>query len=597
MTTSRVGQWWFAPLQAGSTTTSGLRTLLMGAHLKPAEMFVREVTQNSVDARMPALTSTVEMTFHVGSLLPSQHKHLRTFLLGNGTLLKHADAMETPAGPDPEAVALRGFASEFGQTRVLRVEDFGTRGLGGVVGGNGNEDHFSRLVYFFGQSHELGSTAGGAFGFGKSVYSVASAVRTVVYYSRPADGRPSRLIAVSLLPGHLLDGQQFLGYALCGRISNSSSFPVHPLEGEDADDLAAAIGMTRRTSSTCGTSLMVIDCDYTADDLRLALEKWWWPRLVHSGPDGLIARFSEDGLQLPAPNPIKNPQLAPFVQAYRHLLDGAIDTPDVKTDLVRSTGKRIIGRVVLKRVDLDPSDVEDDDPWFVSTVAMFRGPRLVVRYALLGAPSRTPFVGVFTAERFMDGVLRRSENPSHSDWDPESSRLEDDSNERTFVAAVERRCKALARNFQESFESRPIQTTSRMHVLQELLGRLLLQGSTPGALPPAPPRPVAISVQERRIVERGIDQATVEVSARHPGEELPARLQVSAHLLGDAHRTSIGQLPVELFDAQDHRLAVGTTAEHAFDVPQEGKIRFVARARSPIDSPVKFVVTVMGRDA
>jgi hypothetical protein len=520
------------------------------------------------------------MKFHVMQMLPSLQKNLQTFLFGTGELERHASVMKTGDSSEAEALALQKLKGDERYTRVLCVEDFGTRGLGGILGGNGTDDHFSRLVYFFGQTHDLGSTAGGAFGFGKSVYSIASSVRTVLYYSRPADVQPSRFIAVSLFPGH----------------SPNPSFPVHPLEGDEADDVAESIGMTRRTGSSSGTSLMVLDCDYSADDLRLALEKWWWPRLVQTGPDGLIAKFYQDGAPLPPPNPIKNPQVAPFVQAYRHMLDGGVDTPNIKTDVVRSIGNRILGKVVLKSIEVDPSDVDDEDAWYVSTVAMFRGPRLVVRYAPLGTPNRTPFAGVFSAEPFMDEILRRSENPAHSDWDPVSSRLNDDTNEQTFVSAVERRCRVIARGFQDSFESRPIHATSRMHVLQDLLGRLLLKGTKPGALPPSPPRPVSISVHESRLPDGGVDQAIVEISVKHPGEELPARLQVMAHLLGDANRSSIGQLTVELFDSHQQRVAAGNAVEYAFTVPSEGKIRFMARAESPSDSPVRFVVTVTGRE-
>jgi len=484
-----------------------------------------------------------------------------------------------------------------GNVRVLTVEDFNTKGLGGVIGGKGGDDHFSRLVYFFGQSHGEGD-AGGAFGFGKSVYSVASRVRTVLYYSKPADGRPSRLISVSLLPGHDHAGATFTGYALCGRPSEDPSFPVVPLEGPDADDLASAIGLTDRTEDRFGTSLMVLDCDYDTEDLRQALEKWWWPRIITTGAEGLVARFSHDGVTLPAANPVARPDLAPFVQAHRHFLDGAPDTPDTKTELVRSVGKRVVGKLVLKRIEASAGNGEEEETaWHECRVAMYRGPKLVVRYSSFGTLSKTPFVGIFIAEPFMNPILRRSENPAHDTWAPESNRLDPDTHESTYVQSIEKRCKVLAQGFQEGFEARPPQPTSRLHVLQELLGKIMMQGTAPGSLPPAPRRPVSIAVRELRKLGEGYDEATILVTARNGGVEIPARLQVTAHVLGDARRNQLEAIEVEILDANLRSLVKSTTPELAFEVPANGSVRYVARAPSPLDSPVRFHVTVAGRGA
>lgn len=583
--------WWFDPSRAGTMRASGLRSLLEGAHLTGPELFVREVTQNSVDAHAGVGNEPVRLRFASYELTPSQHEALRTFLASDRDVVRRVESF---AGTEQFATdgGLFGRSSPTDPpTRVLLVEDFATKGLGGSLGGEGPDDHFSRLVYFFGQSHGDGA-AGGAFGFGKSVYSVASSVRTVVYYSRPADGGPNRLIAVSLFPSHAHEGRKYTGYALCGMATDDDLFPIVPLEGEEADTLASAIGMSRRGGDDTGTSLLVVDCAYRAEELREALEKWWWPRLVTTGPGGLVVEMTQDGGTLPAPRPAARPDLEPFVRAYQHYLDAREDTLDTRTKPIRSTGMRPVGKLVLRRIEL-PEGADEDESWHAHTIAMFRGPRLVVTYAPLGRQHMTPFVGVFVADDDMDAVLRRAENPAHDTWAPESSRLGD--GERTWVRAVEKHCRRLAADFQAGFDAKPLEPTSRLRALEDLLGRMFQSGTSPGPVPKGPERPVSLSVHERRSQADGLDEARIEVVPRDSVDTLPARVQVAAHLLGDAHRSHLDHLVVELFDDEGRSLSTGRQAEHPFELPPDGVARFVARTRAPSDSIVKFSVTVSGR--
>lgn len=594
------GDWWFAPLTAGTTAASGLNNLLTGSKLSQPEMFVREVTQNSVDARLLGRAHPVEVFFRSKLLDPSQQRHLRSLLAGKGKLTQHLSAMVNTQPTSAEALSFEGMLSNPHPWRVLIVEDYGTHGLGGQLGANGPEDHFSKLVYFFGQTWTGDSTKGGAFGFGKSVYSTGSKVRTVVYYSRPANGKPSRLIAVSLLPGHSLNGTSYLGYGICGLGTADANFPVHPYEGHAADLLAESIGFNVRSEEESGTSIMVLNCDYSAESLKGAIEKWWWPRIVTTGGEGLRARFFHDGRELNPPNPVQNQRLQPFVQSFRHFLDGGEDSPDTKSYEVRTKGNRVLGKLILKRIDVAPAEEVGEDEisesWHYSSVAMFRGPRLVVNYSEYGTKYQTPFVGVFAAAEDIDSVLRKSENPAHTNWDPDSSRLLAENGEPFLVKAVARRCRQLASDFQKSFERSTVARFSQIHVLQDILGRLMVHGSSPGGLPPGDERPVELSVKQRRNLDEAYDEAVIEIGRRQPGDDLPARLQVSALLLGDANRSKIGEIPIEIFDDAKERLASGLLTEHTFDVPGQGKVRFFARATLNVSSPIKFVVKVAGRE-
>ncbi len=585
--------WWFDVSSAGTMMTSGLRALLEGAHLTGPELFVREVTQNSVDARLPDSNDPVRLRFSSYSLTPSQSDTLGQFLLADGQLRRHLTHF---IGKDDFAQDGGFFlrAEQPGRgTRVLLVEDFETKGLGGTIGGDAPEDHFSRLVYFFGQSHQDGTT-GGAFGFGKSVYSVASDVRTVIYYSRPAGHRTSRLIGVSLFPSHSIDGRRYTGYALCGDRGPDDSFPIVPIEGVQADEIASGLGMVRRAEGNSGTSLLVVDCAYSAESLQLALEKWWWPRLVTTGPGGLVAEAYQDGTRLLPPNPEARPELEGFVRAYNHLLDVRDDTSEAIRRVVKSIGQRVVGSVALRRIDA-PNEEEAEEAWHSHSVALIRGPKLVVRYERMGRQHLTPFVGVFAVDEGMNPIFQKSENPAHDTWAPESGRLNDA--ERVFIRAVYKRCKEYAREFQASFIAKPVAPTSRLRVLEDLLGKLFQRGQSPGSVPKGDARPVAMSVRERRIEARGIDEAVIEIRPKSTGDAIPARLQVTAHLLGDAQKTQIDSLHVELYDGEDRVLSQGKQVEQAFDLAPGGAARFIARTRPPAGSLVRFTVTVTGRSA
>lgn len=584
-----VGSWWFDPARAGTMRTSGLRSLLEGAHLTGPEMFVREVTQNSVDARLDS-NEPVVMHFSSYLLTPSQRRAMNDFLLGDGQV---SNRLDTFKGQEQFAANGGFFGAENveAETRVLLVEDFGTKGLGGSFGGDGPEDHFSRLVYFFGQSHEEGSR-GGAFGFGKSVYSVASAVRTVIYYSKPEDKVPSRLIAVSLFPGHEYGGRRYTGYALCGLPGSDDSFPIEPIEGEAADELARNMGMQAREDAETGTSLLIVDCAYSAEDLKEALEKWWWPRLVTTGAHGLVATLFQDGRQLPEPNPVARADLEQLVKAYQHFLDNREDTPETKSRVLRSTHKRVVGKLTLRRVYVDP-EVIDEESWHTHTVALIRGPKLVVQYAPFGRRHMPPFIGVFVADEAMDPVFRRAENPAHDTWAPESNRLMED--ERPLVRAVEKYAKQFARDFQASFMAKPIAPTSRLRALEDLLGQMFNKGQHVGTIPPGADRPISLRVRESRDATQGFDEARIEIRPTSVQEPLPARLSVTAHLLADANRNRLDALSVELLDHEGRSLAKGNQAEHAFDLSPGSVVRFTARTSSPKESPVKFTVVVSGR--
>lgn len=594
--------WSFSRVAAGSVASSGLTNLLEGTHLTESERFVREAIQNSVDARIPDAKHPVEVRISRFRPPTSTAAALLDMLHVDGQLARRVPLF---GGVDgfPEGGAFLGSApDEPRPTTWLTFEDFGTRGLGGALRGQGADDHFARLVYFFGNSHGSDGDQGGAFGFGKSVHSNASAIRTVVYYSRPVD-LPSRLIVVSLFPRHTLDGVGYLGYATFGVDSGDPAFPTDPLVGEQADRVAGSLGLQVRDDDTTGTSLLVVDCPYDLGAVRAATEKWWWPRLVTTGPDSLTVRLFDEGTEVDGPRPRSRDDLEPFIKAYLHLLDTRSDATDVATHVVQSVGKKVVGRLALRKLDAadaPPSERPDDDPtpepedtsWSVDAVATFRGPRLVVAYRPLPESPSSRIVGVFVADESMNVVLRGAENPAHDTWSP--TRRDLTPQQRTWVKSIDTGIKKHAKTFRSKFEDRRVSSSRGLGPLEEALGRLMTTGKRPGPPPKAEPRPVSISLTQRRNLDIGTDEAVIVISGAPGYGTVGGRLHVQASLLGDGRATVLEKLGVVLADGRGTDVAEGMEPTAAFEVDENSSVRFVARTTSRSDSLVRFTVSATG---
>ncbi|MEX2535030.1 MAG: hypothetical protein WD273_05460 [Trueperaceae bacterium] len=338
--------------------------------------------------------------------------------------------------------------------------------------------------------------------------------------------------------------------------------------------------------------MLVLGCSYDVEEIRSAVEKWWWPRIVSGVGGRLEVTFRRGEEVLPSPDPKARADLLPFVTAYERILDKRDDEERARTVQIRSLGRRLVGTLSLVALDDDLGD--EDELWFKNRVATFRGPRLVVEYLQAGRDFLTPFVGVFVADPEVDPILRRSEPPAHDHWAPESERLDADERENTIVAAVHKHVWNQAKEFQEALAPQPKESTRRFRALETLLGQVFRKGSGPGPVPPGDQRPIHLSVQQSRIYGQRRDQAVIEVWPREGVGQLKARLEVEAHVLGDADRRQLEKLEVQLRDDRGTLLADGLKAGHSFDIPDGGKRSFLASAATDLESVVRFKVRVSG---
>lgn len=587
-------------------STQGLSKLLNSTELNKAEVFVREAIQNSVDAQHPDAKEHVRIAIKSRTLDTPQQMALNEFLLSH-TLQRHIKAaIETESDRRAGTLAdATGNARLAKNTRVLTVEDFNTKGLGGDLGKPGPESHFTRLVYHFGQSHDNYGSQGGAYGFGKTAYSAASKSSTVIYYSKPADGNPSRLIAVSLLPEHEVDGEHFTGYALCGIESGSASYPRHPVAGEAADELAERLGLTPRSAEQTGTSIMVLDSNYTAAELKGPIETWWWPRLETVGLYGLSVTLQHEGEPQIKPEPRRREDLRGFIQAHDHQKDARRDRAETKTYTIKSTGKREVGKLTFQAVEGDgiatqasteSDELDENADVPKNTVALMRGPRLVVAYQPAGVSQGQGFCGVFESTHDMNPVLRQAENQTHDLWTPTANDLGD--KESKYVRAIYKWIKLNADEFQAQFEERAPDSPSRLRQLEDVLGSIFRQGKKPGPVPQGAERPVSLSVVPWRDENPRTQRARITIVA--DGDEataqIPCRIRVYAEVLGDTRHTKIGTAEVEILDHDGNPKVKGDPAEVVLTVKSNEPSILTAIAETDEKTTVKFAVDVDGAE-
>ena len=172
--------------------------------------------------------------------------------------------------------------------RTLKIEDFGTEGLGGPLTGSSDRDaRFYRLLKGFGVEDHSSTSTGGTYGFGKRAYSRPSNANAVSFYSvfKPTiktGGVHARLIVASLFHTHFFDGSQYVGRAWYG--SRVSPTVCDPLVDGDAHKFAESLGFERRGPESRGASIMAFGSAINMDELRNGIEENWWPRMIDGGP-------------------------------------------------------------------------------------------------------------------------------------------------------------------------------------------------------------------------------------------------------------------------------------------------------------------------
>lgn len=574
-------------------TTSIFQNVLQASGFSEAERLAREAIQNSADAHLKKCELPVSVCFEKRSLTGESKKELVTALALDEEPASREDLFDLPEGNalsqahDPDA-----------PLPVLIISDHNTHGLTGRWDGTGADDHFGRLVVNLGIDDKADSTeiSGGSFGFGKTVYGKSSGIGVVAFYSafeptKATDGASARFMATGFFSQHEHQGEDYDGFAFFGLPDPDHDGEALPFTDDQAHTLAAACGLEPRDVDTAGTTILIVDCDLDMQDLKLAAEIYWWPRLIRQDLDLVLI---DEGEEL-FPRPKSNDEIRPFIDCYQNYVSDYNDPPTATLKRFNSLniedqykGMGHISCVLL-----------EDDSKLKNKVALTRGPGMVVEYLPAGTDSFEPCAGVYVSDPDIEKYLTYSEPQMHDKWDPQADRLK-----KKFphygpkvVESTLQRVVRHFRDFQKSQEPPVPPGGPQPKELANLLGRFMsMPGKRPDQGPDKPTRPISLHVEERRTEHQGSiwDQAVIEIELREEYEKESVNCRLSAHheVLADASHRVLTRSLCRLFDAGETEL--GSKDQNGIDIALEKgqRVRLIAKAETERESLARIRVAV-----
>lgn len=407
-----------------------------------ANLLVREMAQNSWDARLQPARATQPPSFEVRMRLLSSR--VRT------VLLDHVFREVAPESRLREDLAIPGCAA-------LEINDRGTKGLGGpdlitVNRRPGDPEDYVRLVLAIGAPHARDSKSGGTYGFGKTASYLASAHSTVVIWSRfrgPDGAFGERFIASCMGDSFTLDGRRFTGrqwWALPREgMAFSGELSFHPASGRAARQLGEAVFDSRFGPEDTGTSVLILSprLSELEDPLEglegrvtAAMVNNLWPKVSDNQPLSrrMDLRVWSGKLEVPVRFG------SPVATALRSCLDGirrvqageANENPLVQVTEIRCGKPRaLVGHLALTKVLSGPGKEPLKDLLGKVTHMRSEAELVVKAESFRGMESGDiPWLGVFKPTVQMDPIFAAAEPPSHDDWKPEAVT---DPRQRTFV--------------------------------------------------------------------------------------------------------------------------------------------------------------------
>lgn len=409
--------WWPQPVAPeGYSDSEGIKRQLGSLRLDPLTVLVREAGQNSCDAALPH-DSDIDFSIRIQSLTAQQRNVWTDFLL-----------------PETHGAGLGIKAALTNSPTMVMVSDRGTTGLGGVLRSDesplpGERKDFVNFIRNVGANKTL-ELSGGSYGFGKGIFYSLSRCHAIVADSvcKFRGTRQRRLMGAALgrpydHGGHLFTGRHWLG----GIDSDGYSTP---LLDQVATETAEALGLPGFERGETGTTVVIVAADLGCDGdvprdpesaaAFIASSVLWhlWPRMLYGRKSRLVPTVWLNGDPIAMPEPERLPELWPFVDAYRKVLE-----EDRSESPVRRQRPQHIGRFALSQ---GMAPVWDDE--LLARAAPFEGRAhhcvrmrqadLVVDY-FPGEPipnERVQYGGVFRASVEADEYFAAAEPPTHDDW-------------------------------------------------------------------------------------------------------------------------------------------------------------------------------------
>lgn len=504
-------------------------------YLDDLSLFIREVTQNSWDARIKTKpVNDINFEIELGAFNKSQSNIFKETIF-NGDAYANMLVEKLVS------------ATKEGNPFII-VRDSGTVGLEGPTEANlarEGKNNFISFVRNIGQSRH-DPNDGGTYGFGKAVFFKYSDARTFITYTRTHDENGklvSRIIGMTLdkenmPPNVICTGRHWWGVKPATDVNYNQ-----PLSGDNADLLATQIGFKKYKPEQTGTSVLIISPKFPFDNTSIhlsspegrntvanaigeTLNAWYWPRIMGSGDRNgkIIPSIICDGKILEVSAATEMSPLNLYATAFEEI-QGIINNPEHITNPLVSLKEiknirsgdvygylAIFKAHIIERPAYSAKLLKERHPlsglmWGAdarpatsSHVALVRNQGQIIRY-LETTPSTRPsqeYGAVFylhpkgrnAAEINLE--IRKSEQAAHDDWSTTASPR---------AAFIIRKITELIENFVAPVDVNQINGFGRTGRVSLMLAVLWGDGDGPGGIDPpiTPPKPTTGSSNSKKI--------------------------------------------------------------------------------------------------
>jgi hypothetical protein len=518
-----------------------------------AEIFARELVQNFVDAardhrhQNPDLSSKPKLVFEFHEFTGKQGRDLRE-KLGLNTHRERFDSLSVDEKNNLRIGNSRVLQGDTDLLKMLVVKESYTTGMSGqwemtdrVTDDEGKKIIRKMRSAFLSSVGQRNLNGLGAYGEGKRAVIGASVPRIMLAYTcfqkQKITGQITRrFLGVTYwrpheeitLSGGINEAKSATGLAMWGS-GNLNGDRTHagrpsPLEDEQADLLICDLAIpgvelrSPEVDADFGTTMIFVEPSFTAEDVKWALERNWWPLIVDEEAELFVT--DTDGVTLPI-NPESRPELKLFIENYKilknsklgfvrdengHVADpisGLIIQKDnvVREDLVEelrcsSTGQDVVGTLGLS-IDCSMggwSYKDRDTNWTI--VALVRD-GMIIEYEPFPRQRQgsTPFVrGVFVTNSDKNKkpceLLRTAEPPLHNHWVEKSDAF--DAGAVKLAKELYLAIGASVKDFRKQYSAKPEPSNGEFEEFGEAFGEDEddnVQPQPPKPSPPLPPQP------------------------------------------------------------------------------------------------------------
>lgn len=426
--------------------------LLGKTTLSPLEVLVREMAQNSWDARLDG--SAPEFGIHLRRLDFRLRAEVETLL---------SDALS-----DGHQVLARTT-----NQHILEVFDRGTTGLDGPVdlrnSAPGVSKNYEDLILKVGVPRDDGK-GGGTYGFGKTAAYAFSEIGVVIYWTRcvgPSGALEHRFVVSAFQDSYSHGAAQYTGRHWWGVVPNEDA--ILPVVGDEAQRIGERLFQRGFGAGETGTSILILDPRIPNEDVtfdvndpdrsirrdggsisrleelfersaRTAIRQHLWPKLVplpdsNEVPMRLSLAVAERTIDLVSSPPGAISSWRVGLNAIRALRagdDAPMTTPEGVAAEVHaiSRNQQVIGHLAFVRriTALEATPTSDDlDPLregssnaTVSRIALMRGQAELIVSTEDWVPQTSltgiDWVAVFKASDEFDHLYAEAEPPTHDAW-------------------------------------------------------------------------------------------------------------------------------------------------------------------------------------